>query len=386
MAIKWEKIFDDPSVVKEVEVEIEKGYWKESKLDLLTGRGKRRAIRVYPVNSTAPFMPRIKDKLRGDGVIGNTDLEANLDEMEIFSHTIYPKVIGNALKSEINEYTQMKKIEFVKESIESLKEWVKERVQAHTFASLVNNFTNVVVAKAGGAHDTTGKSVAEACNMTTAGDVLNVKAIRKAVSMAKNGRGFDGRATFPISPISLELKTTQGISFVHETYVIFVDSYQAEQLKSDPEWGEMQKQAGARGEHNSIFTGILGTIDDCAIIDMGTWNEYNIGLPTSGFPQEKFERFVENTPKISKLDNYSGKSSVETCLGVLIGAGGMCVSMNETPRIYVNDKVDMGRKTQVGIDKIFGISKAVYTSHNKRSKSPYEGKDFSVIGIISAKV
>ncbi|MGP1579969.1 MAG: phage capsid family protein [Wolinella sp.] len=387
MAIKWESVFDDPSVVKEVESEIEKGYWKESKLDLLTGRGKRRAIRVFPVNNLSPYMPRIKDKLRGDGVVGNTDLEANLDEMEIFSHTIYPKVIGNALKSEIKSYTELKKINFVKESVDSLKEWVKERVQAHTFATLVNNFTNVVCAKAtDGAHDTSSKTtIASACNMIGAGDVLSVKTIQKAVAMAKNGRGFDGKATFPINPISVELKSESGISFYHETYVVFVDSFQAEQLKADPEWKEMQKSAGERGKHNAIFTGILGTIEDCAVIEMGSWNDFNVGLPTSGFAQEKFESFVTNASKVSKLASYSGSGSVETCLGVLIGAGGMCLCMNEKPHLYIDDTVDMGRKTQVGIDKIFGVSKAVYGSHNKQTKSPYDGQDFAVIGIVSAK-
>lgn len=391
MATNWnginvENIFEDPSVQSQVAVALEKGYWRESKLDFFTGKGKNRAIRVYPVNTLDPYMPRLKDKLRGDGVTGNTDLDANLDEMEIFSHTIYPKVIGNAVKSEIKEYSKLKKIDFAVESIESLKDWVKDRIQCHTYATLVNNLTNVVVSKSDGFYDTTAnKTVKAAASNMVAGDVLNVKAVRRLINMAKNGYRYNGTDTFPIAPLKVEIKTENGISFIHETYVLFIDGYQAEQLKNDPEWGEMQKRAGERGKNNNIFTGIIVTIDNCAVIDMGNWNSYNIGLPTSYFDQDKFGKFVSNAETIAPLTNYNAKSDKEACIGVLLGASAMCLAMNDVPKILIDDTVDMGRKTQVGIDKILGISKSVYHSHNKASKSAYDGQDFGVIGILSIK-
>nr|DAF40426.1 MAG TPA: major capsid protein [Caudoviricetes sp.] len=383
--INLERIFDDPSVKKQVEVKIETGYWKESKLDFFMGKGKNRAIRVYPTNTLDPYIPRLKDKLRGDGVTGNTDFNANLDEFEVFSNTVYPKVVGNSVKSEIAQYTRLKNIDFVAESIDGLKDWMKDRVQAHTFASLVNNFTNVVVAKNGGFYDTTSAAdVRAACANIVAGDTLNVKAVRRLVSMAKNGYRYNGESTFAISPLRVEMKTEKGITFIHETYVLFVDSYQAEQLKNDPEWGEMQKQAGERGKNNNIFTGIVGTIDNCAVVDMGNWNECNVGLPTSHFSQDKFSAFVSNAEAMT-LGDYSGKSDRETSIGALLGASAICNVMNDTPKIYIDEAQDLGRKTQVGIDKVIGIAKAVFNSHKKNSQSAYNGQDFGVIGIISSK-
>ena len=180
------------------------------------------------------------------------------------------------------------------------------------------------------------------------------------------------------------MKTEKGITFIHETYVLFVDSYQAEQLKNDPEWGEMQKQAGERGKNNNIFTGIIGTIDNCAVVDMGNWNEYNVGLPTSHFSQDKFSAFVSNAEAMT-LGDYSGKSDRETSIGALLGASAICNVMNDTPKIYIDEAQDLGRKTQVGIDKVIGIAKAVFNSHKKNSQSAYNGQDFGVIGIISSK-
>ncbi|WP_169785079.1 DUF4043 family protein [Campylobacter curvus] len=383
--INWNEIYDSPDVVKQVEIEIEKGYWKESKLDLLTGRGKNRAIRTYNIDTLDPFIPRLKDKLRGDGVKGNTDIDANLDEFEVHSYTIYPEVIANGIKSEIKQYNKIKRVDFAKEASDSLKEWVKERIQAYTFASAVNNFTNIVASKSNGFHDTTdAKSVKEACGKIQKGDVLNVKAVRQAINMAKNGIRYDGSATFPIAPLQVDMKTESGISFYHETYVLFVDANQANQLKNDPEWGEMQKQAGERGKANNIFTGIIGTIDNCAVIDMGTWNEFNIGLPTSHFEQTKFANFVTNAKSIMTLGDYSGKSEQETCLGCLLGASAICVAMNEMPKLLLDD-ADFHRKDMVAIEKVFGLGKAVYNSHKKNSLSPYNGQDFGIIGVISSK-
>ncbi|MGG7073187.1 DUF4043 family protein [Campylobacter sp. 9BO] len=386
MSIRWNAIYDDKSVQTQVAKEIEKGYWLESKLDPFIGTGKNRILRVYPRKGIEPFRPRIKDKLRGDGIKGNTNFDANQDNMEIFSYTIQPEVVGNSLESDIIHYDDLRNIDFAKEAVESLQDWMKDYVSASVFANIVNNFTNVVAAKAtDGYQDTTAKSVKELCGKITKDDKLSVKTIQRAISMARRGYKYDGTTTFPIRPFGFEAETKQGIKYFRSTYILFVSGEQAEQLKQDKEWQEMQKQAGARGEDNNIFTGCIGSIEGCVVIDMGSWTDYEVGLPSSGFNQAKFESHIEIGREAGKLADYGGKSSVETSIGVLLGASALCIGMNETPTLYIDKSHDMGRKIRVGIDKILGISKAVYEPHERASVSPYKGQDYGVIGIISAK-
>lgn len=386
MPINYDNWATDKSVAVEIGKEIETGYWKESKLEPLVGRSTNRGIRAYQRKDISPFRPRLKDKMRGSGVRGNTDFQDNYDKTEIFSQTIYPEVIGNSEKSEIQQYAQAKMIDFIKETQDGLTQWFAEATEKMIFASLVNDFTNVVVA--GGSNGyrnnpANNTDVRAYCQTCRAGDILEVATLQRAIYMAKNGVKFDGSATFPIKPTAFSGTTEGGIQIKTEVYVIFLSSTAIEQLKKDPKWLKMQ-EVGIRGDLNRVFTGFAGVIDSCVIVDMGEWSEFSTGLPSSGFDQNTFESFLTNADKTSVLGEYAGHNGNENLLGCLIGASAICYATNETVKFYI-EPTDAGRKTVVGGDKVLGISKAKYQTHETTSTSPYNNQDFGVIGIVSSK-
>ncbi|MDL0104303.1 structural protein, partial [Campylobacter felis] len=90
---------NDPSVGVNIGKVIEKASWKKSIWQPFVGAGNDRGIRTYKVSDDQPYRPRLKAQLTGSGVKGNADFDTNFDNLEILSQTVFPEVIGNALKS-----------------------------------------------------------------------------------------------------------------------------------------------------------------------------------------------------------------------------------------------------------------------------------------------
>ena len=103
---------ENPNISVEIATIIEKASWQRSPFEPLVGRGQDRGIRTYLTKNGEPYRPRLKAALTGDGVEGNTDFEANLDNLEILSQTIYPKIVGNALKSQVKQYQSIEQIDY----------------------------------------------------------------------------------------------------------------------------------------------------------------------------------------------------------------------------------------------------------------------------------
>ena len=133
-------------------------------------------------------------------------------------------------------------------------------------ANLTNNLTNVVCAAAkaqGGVHNfTQNDTVKSMCAKVSKGDVCSVQSIRRLIFCAKNGIGLDGKESFVVKPTKVQVKTIGDTQFSSKVYLLFIDSYQAEQLKSDPEWREMQAVNHNQGLEHAFFTGFLGKIDN----------------------------------------------------------------------------------------------------------------------------
>ena len=141
----WAK---NPNVAVQIGNAIENASWRESLFESLVGTGQSRAIRTFNAPKSAPFRPRLKAALTGDGVVGNADFTTNLDNIEILSQTIYPKAYGTAVKSEIEKYQDLKNIDFIKEATDSLKDWIREKRDRFLFAALANDISNAVVCDA----------------------------------------------------------------------------------------------------------------------------------------------------------------------------------------------------------------------------------------------
>ncbi|MBS3010865.1 hypothetical protein [Helicobacter phage COL 5-PUJ] len=368
--INFNNISNNPNLGIEVGREIQNASWIKSPFFSITGTGADRGIRLFSVANQQPFRPRIKAQLAGSGVSGNTDFEANYDNLEILSQTIYPDAFGNSLRSKIKAYSELERIDFIKESVDSLTTWMNEERDKRIVASLTNDFTNYL------------------CSQT-----MNVATIRKAIFYARNGLKENNAKAFPIKPVRASAQSVGNVIVQNTSYIIFLDSYQANQLKADIEFKELRKLYAFAGEDKGmLYSGLLGVIDNCPVIDAGVWNKLNVGMPNSTVSDSDFSRYVNKanvsnivTPNqlkqkvmsVNKKDEYK-----EISIGCLIGASAVLLAGSKETRFYIDETVDAGRKSLVGVDCLLGVSKAKYQSTDGVI-TPYDNQDFAVIGLVS---
>ena len=318
--------------------------------------------------------------------MGNADFETNYDVLEIMSQTIYPKVRGNSIPSEIEKYSKLKQIDFIKEASDSLTDWITLMRDRAISGALCTDFTNGVVCDAiNGYKDSSAHATMEAATREIqAGDVMNVKAIQRAIFMARIGLDYQNKKSFPIRPVRSDLVTEGGISTQHTGYIILLNSYAVAQLRRDPEWIEMQKFAGVRGEANKLFTGLAGMIDNCPVIDMGVWGEAQAGMPDSEVSDEAYLNAIakENFKRLTPPSTYANTQPV--CMGALIGASALVFVGAEHADFWIHEK-DQGRKTVVGVDRLIAVSKARFDSFDSGKYNPYHDKDLAVIGLFCSK-
>ena len=387
--IDYNSLAQHPYVKEEIASDIEKGYWESSLFDYYTGTGADRVIRQFKVNDLSSFTARLKSKSYGEGVTGNANIADNLDSIDWYARTLAPEVIANGYQSEIDLYDKTKNIDFVKECKENLIQWFSERSDRMIVANLTNNLTNVVCASAVAANGyhgyNAGDTVQTMCGKVSAGDVCSVAAIRRLIFCAKNGIGLDGKESFVIKPTRITTKTIGDTQFISKIYLLMIDSYQAEQLKNDPEWREMQAVNHNQGLEHAFFTGFLGKIDNCWIVELPSWGIEQAGLLHSEVEDEYFAKFVNKDAEIVPLSNYHGNNQT-TSIGFLLGASA-CIYANSGNVRMLTEKTDMTRKTMVGADKIIGVRKAVFDAIKSgfNHNSVYHGKDFGVIGLITSR-
>ncbi len=371
--INFNNISNNKNIGIEVGLEIQEASWVKSPFKSITGRGSDRGIRTYAVKNSQPYRPRLKAQLSGSGVSGNTDFEANYDKLEILSQTIYPEVFGNALPSQIRAYDEIERVDFIKEACDSLANWMNEERDKRIVASLTNDFTNYLYTP-----------------------TMSVATIRKAIFLARNGLKEDNSKAFPIKPIRADLVGVGGVMVQNTSYIVLLDSYQANQLKKDTEYKELRKlYAFANEDKGVLYHGLLGVIDNCPVIDAGVWNKLNVGMPNSTISESEFKRYINkaNANSIvspvqlkeiikSKKTEKTTLDNKEISIGCLIGASSVLLAGSETTNFYIDETKDAGRKSVVGVDCILGVSKAKYQSSDGVT-TPYDNQDFAVIGLVS---
>ncbi|PDX30036.1 DUF4043 family protein [Helicobacter pylori] len=367
--INFNNISNNPNLGIEVGREIQNASWIKSPFFSITGTGADRGIRLFSVANQQPFRPRIKAQLTGSGVSGNTDFEANYDNLEILSQTIYPDAFGNSLRSKIKAYSELERIDFIKESVDSLTTWMNEERDKRIVASLTNDFTNYLYSQ-----------------------TMNVATIRKAIFYARNGLKENNAKAFPIKPVRASVQSVGNVIVQNTSYIIFLDSYQANQLKADSEFKELRKLYAFAGEDKGmLYSGLLGVIDNCPVIDAGVWNKLNVGMPNSTVSDSDFSRYVNKanvsnivTPNQLKetLKTTTKNGGKEISIGCLIGASAVLLAGSKETRFYIDETVDAGRKSLVGVDCLLGVSKAKYQSTDGVI-TPYDNQDFAAIGLVS---
>ncbi|WP_120830208.1 DUF4043 family protein [Helicobacter pylori] len=371
--INFNNISNNKNIGIEVGFEIQEASWVKSPFKSITGRGSDRGIRTYAVKNSQPYRPRLKAQLSGSGVSGNTDFDANYDKLEILSQTIYPEVFGNALPSQIRAYDEIERVDFIKEACDSLANWMNEERDKRIVASLTNDFTNYLYTP-----------------------TMSVATIRKAIFLARNGLKEDNSKAFPIKPIRADLVSVGGVMVQNTSYIVLLDSYQANQLKKDSEYKELRKlYAFANEDKGVLYHGLLGVIDNCPVIDAGVWNKLNVGMPNSTISESEFKRYINKANANSIVSPGQLKELLKTkeakktqlndkeiSIGCLIGASSVLLAGSETTNFYIDETKDAGRKSVVGVDCILGVSKAKYQSSDGVT-TPYDNQDFAVIGLVS---
>ncbi len=371
--INFNNISSNKNIGIEVGFEIQEASWVKSPFKSITGRGSDRGVRTYAVKNSQPYRPRLKAQLSGSGVSGNTDFDANYDKLEILSQTIYPEVFGNALPSQIRAYDEIERVDFIKEACDSLANWMNEERDKRIVASLTNDFTNYLYTQ-----------------------TMSVATIRKAIFLARNGLKEDNSKAFPIKPIRADLVSVGGVMVQNTSYIVLLDSYQANQLKKDQEYKELRKlYAFANEDKVVLYHGLLGVIDNCPVIDAGVWNKLNVGMPNSTISESEFKRYINKANANSIVSPRQLKEIIkakktekpllenkEISIGCLIGASSVLLAGSETTNFYIDETKDAGRKSVVGVDCILGVSKAKYQSSDGVT-TPYDNQDFAVIGLVS---
>ncbi|WP_120802942.1 DUF4043 family protein [Helicobacter pylori] len=366
--INFNNISNNKNIGIEIGFEIQEASWVKSPFKSITGRGSDRGIRTYAVKNAQPYRPRLKAQLSGSGVSGNTDFEANYDKLEILSQTIYPEVFGNALASQIRAYSEIERIDFIKEACDSLANWMNEERDRRIVASLTNDFTNYLYTP-----------------------TMSVATIRKAIFLARNGLKEDNNKAFPIKPIRADMVSVGDVVVQNTSYIIFLDSYQANQLKKDTDFKELRKlYAFANEDKGVLYQGLLGVIDNCPVVDAGVWNKLNVGMPNSTISESEFKRYINKANANSIVSPGQLKDKIqqpdkkvkEISIGCLIGASSVLLAGSENTNFYIDETKDAGRKSVVGVDCILGVSKAKYQSSDGVN-TPYDNQDFAVIGLVS---
>ncbi|ANT42774.1 structural protein [Helicobacter phage Pt1918U] len=367
--INFNNISNNKNIGIEVGFEIQEASWVKSPFKSITGRGSDRGIRTYAIKNAQPYRPRLKAQLSGSGVSGNTDFDANYDKLEILSQTIYPEVFGNALPSQIRAYDEIERIDFIKEACDSLANWMNEERDKRIVASLTNDFTNYLYTP-----------------------TMSVSTIRKAIFLARNGLKEDNSKAFPIKPIRADMVSVGDVVVQNTSYIIFLDSYQANQLKKDADFKELRKlYAFANEDKGVLYQGLLGVIDNCPVVDAGVWNKLNVGMPNSTISESEFKHYVNKANVNSivspgqlkeKIKIPREKENKEISIGCLIGASSILLAGSENTNFYIDETKDAGRKSVVGVDCILGVSKAKYQSSDGVN-TPYDNQDFAVIGLVS---
>ncbi|WP_187932414.1 DUF4043 family protein [Helicobacter pylori] len=371
--INFSNISNNPNLGIEIGREIQNASWVKSPFFSITGTGADRGVRLFSVANQQPFRPRIKAQLTGSGVSGNTDFEANYDNLEILSQTIYPDAFGNSLRSKIKAYSELERVDFIKESVDSLTTWMNEERDKRIVASLTNDFTNCIYT-----------------------ETMDVKTIRKAIFYARNGLKENNAKAFPIKPVRASMQSVGNVVVQNTSYIILLDSYQANQLKDNSEFKELRKLYAFAGEDKGmLYSGLLGVIDNCPVIDAGVWNKLNVGMPNSTVSDSDFSRYI-NKANVSKIvtpsqlkeqlkeqvKEQAKKPQEQISIGCLIGASAVLLAGSKETRFYIDETVDAGRKSLVGVDCLLGVSKAKYQSTDGMT-TPYDNQDFAVIGLVS---
>jgi N4-gp56 family major capsid protein len=272
-------------------------------------------------------------KLNGAGVSGDSELEGN--EEEIISYDFAPKIdqLRHAvrLKGRMDE----KKVAYNMraDAKEKLKIWWAERIDREILSKLCGDTAGTLTA--GSLHANTPTAPAGTTRKVFAGgrategnllvgDVMDTKVLDKAKQLAKVTTAGVPR----VRPIRLEDGAYKGT----DVYIAILHSYQIADLRKDPVWAQVQRDANVRGDGNPLINGAHGIYNGVVV--------YESDLVYTG---------------------TDGDSSIATARGLLLGQqAGVWLEGKEAD--WVEKSFDYGNKWGIAAGRIFGCQKTKFNS------------------------
>lgn len=311
---------------------------------------------------------RLRGNIRSGGVKGNADFDTNRGKLINLYQKVVLDTYGNSVESgeNIKILNQAKFINFRDDAKDGLTEGETDKFDRIVLSKASDACTCIVPEGHVGDVNT---------NNMVATDVATVAGVQRVIAQAKSAKDEAGNPKPKITPFkTIVTEDTHGVKIKRKIFIMFIGEATAYNLKQDPEWEEKQKAASDIGLGSPIFTGQLGVIDDCVLIDIGTVSDEYAGIYTSadtGFDGQDFSI-------------YAGAAGIKTEINILMGATAMVMPMDDGYNYY-EEKYDMDRKARVGVDRNMGIEKAKFVGKTAEEQaSPYHNKDFGVIAYVAS--
>jgi N4-gp56 family major capsid protein len=370
----------DPKDKVELAKAIDTAVMYESTFASMIGAGENAPIRTYKEDSSAVVTThRLRDLLRGIGVKGNSDFDTNEGKMKYLSQDFRMEIFGHSIRSDDMRIHQFKDdYDFTEQATDALKDWLTDMFDRKIFAALSNDCTNIVACKSTGGLTQLPSTIGD-------NDTFSVAAIREAARRARMGVDASGNPVPVVRPYKVKVKEIDGVPIKQNRYICMVSPTQAEQLKSDTEWKEIQKYAASRGDDHSFFTGVIGAVDEVIVVMAQQWSDEYAGIisnetDTSTYFHDGFDSTLNSTI-------YTGSSSKKTEVALFFGATAVGMPISSNLNIYADKTVDMGRKMRIGVDRMISIAKSRFIGLSAEQKaSRYHNKDLSTIAIVSRMI
>jgi N4-gp56 family major capsid protein len=266
----------------------------------------------------------LSTKLSGDGVTGDDELEGNEEEILTYQTELAIDQLRHAvrLKGRMDEKKVAYKMRA--DAKEKLKIWWAERMDREILWKLsgvvAKTFANTPTAPSANRAIWAGNAGAD--NSLTATMVMDTKVLDAAKELALT-------VSPKVRPIKLEGSQETGES----KYIVIMHPYQFSQLRKDPVWNQVQREAGVKGSSNPLFTGAVA--------------EYN-GLIIY---QHELAYYFTNT------------NSVTCARAILMGQQAGIMGIGEDER-WTEEEKDYKNKWGIAAGRIFGVIKPVFNSED----------------------
>lgn len=305
-------------------------------MDKFMGEGDNNAIQVITDLTKNPgdtIVVPLTIKLNGAGTEGDAELEGN--EEEIVSYDFQPKV--NQLRHAVRQKGKMdeKKVAYKTRSDakDKLKIWWAERIDREILSKLCGDTTGTITAGATFANTPTAPSSnrqifaggVAAESSLTASMTLDTKCLDAAKQLAKVQIAGIPR----VRAIKMEDGAYKGQDF----YIFIGHSYQISDLRKDPVWNQIQRDANVRGDQNPLISGSHGVYNNIAVYESD----------------------------LCYLNATGGSGGASIARGVLLGqqAG---VFLEGSEGTWKEKEFDYGNKWGIAAGRIFGVQKTVFNS------------------------